>query len=133
MLSTNDEEALVKLLSMHMRAEMAVINKRHTARIHQRLQPYVQATPAVKKPRTIYERPVYKNSTWWTMLLKGECKMIGHPNFKLFRRRFGVPYSMFKEIVEEARTWVSMKGNKDEKLGDSLSDCRGFEEYSFFP
>lgn len=127
MLTTEKEEILVKLLSLHLRAEMAVIKRLRDKRMLQRKQEKLVAPPVVKKARTIYERPVYKNSTWWTMLAKGECKILGHPQSKLFRRRFAVPFSTFRNIVEEARSWMSMKGNLDEKLGDSRADCRGTE------
>jgi hypothetical protein len=127
MISTDKEETLVKLMSLHLQAEMAAIALLHAARMQKRKQGKAEITPVVKKARTIYERPVYKNSTWWTMLVKGECKIIGHPQSKLFRRRFAVPFSMFKNIVEEARSWVSMKGILNEKLGDFRMDCRGIE------
>jgi hypothetical protein len=31
----------------------------------------------IKVGRKIYERPVYTSSTWWPMLLKGDCKIEG--------------------------------------------------------
>ena len=74
--------------------------------------------------RKIFERPVYTSSTWWTMLVKGECKVLGHPQNKLFRRRFSVPFSMFKDIVEEARQWKTDNGNK---LGEPRKDCVGLD------
>ena len=77
----------------------------------------------VKVGRRIYDRPVYTNSTWWTMLIKGECKIINHPQNKLFRRRFSVPYSMFKDIVTVAREWPYCKGT----MGDIGIDCTGVE------
>ena len=64
----------------------------------------------VKLGRKIYDRPVYSNSTWWTMLLKGECKVIGHPQNKLFQRRFSIPFWMFRDIVAEAREWPNGSG-----------------------
>ena len=54
----------------------------------------------IKVGRRIFDRPVYTNSTWWTMLLKGDCKVEGHPQNKVFRRRFSVPFSMFKLICQ---------------------------------
>ena len=77
----------------------------------------------VKVGRKIYDRPVYRNSTWWTMLLKGECKVVGHPQNKLFRRRFSIPFSMFRDIVAEAREWPNGSG----KMGDVTIDCVGIE------
>lgn len=59
--------------------------------------------------------------------MKGECKIISHPQSKLFRRRFAVPFSMFKNTVEEARSWVSVQGIMNEKLGDFRMDCQGVE------
>ena len=66
----------------------------------------LQNCPQVDVVRKIYDRPVYKQSTWWAMLVKGDCKILGHPQNKLFRRRFSVPFSMFKDIVEESRLCV---------------------------
>lgn len=77
----------------------------------------------VKIGRRIYDRPIYSHSTWWTMLQKGECKVIGHPQNKVFRRRFSVPFSMFKDIVAAAREWPHGRG----KLGDITVDCTGTE------
>jgi Plant transposon protein len=54
------------------------------------------------------------------MLLKGECKVIGHPQNKVFRRRFSIPFSMFKGIVAAAREWPHGKGN-------ITVDCTGIE------
>ena len=31
----------------------------------------------VSAVRKIYDRPVYKHSTWWAMLAKGDCKVLG--------------------------------------------------------
>ena len=78
---------------------------------------------AVKVGRKIYDRPLYSNSTWWTMLLRGECKVVGHPQNKLFRRRFSIPFSMFRDIVAEAREWPHGGG----KMGDVTVDCVGVE------
>lgn len=100
MISTEKEDALVKLLSLHLRSEMAAIKRLHDKRMLKRKEEKVDDIPVVRKARTIYERPVYKYSTWWTMLVKGECKILGHPQSKLFRRRFAVPFSIFKSIVK---------------------------------
>ena len=78
---------------------------------------------AVKVGRKIYDRPLYSNSTWWTMLLRGECKVVGHPQNKLFRRRFSIPFSIFRDIVAEAREWPQGGG----KMGDVTVDCVGVE------
>ena len=75
-----------------------------------------------KVSRKLFDRPVYTQSTWWIMLQKGDCKVVGHPHNKLFRRRFSVPFSMFKDITEEAREWKGLNGKK---FGDVATDCVG--------
>ena len=72
--------------------------------------------------RKLYDRPVYMQSTWWIMLEKGDVKVVGHAHNKQFRQRFSVPFSMFKDIVEEARDWIGLNGKK---LGDRVTDCVG--------
>ena len=56
------------------------------------------------------------------MLEKGDVKVVGNAHNKQFRRRFSVPFSMFKDIVEEARDWIELNGKK---LGDRVTDCVG--------
>ena len=56
------------------------------------------------------------------MLEKGDCKITGHAHNKLFRRRFSIPFSMFKVITEEAREWIGRNGKR---LGDRITDCVG--------
>ena len=56
------------------------------------------------------------------MLEKGDCKVVGHAHNKLFRRRFSVPFSMFRDIVEEAREWP---GQNAKRRGDRAVDCVG--------
>lgn len=75
-----------------------ITNKRKEAPDHQKAKEKVR--------RKLYDRPVYTQSTWWIMLEKGDVKVVGHAHNKQFRRRFSVPFSMFKEIVEEARDWI---------------------------
>jgi hypothetical protein len=58
------------------------------------------------------------------MLAKGDCKVLGHPQNKMFQRRFSVPISMFKDIVEESRLWVLDNGKT---LGEPGADCTGVE------
>ena len=72
--------------------------------------------------RKLYDRPVYMQSTWWIMLEKGDVKVVGHAHVKQFRRRFSVPFSTVKDIVEEARDWIGLNGKK---LGDRVTDCVG--------
>lgn len=81
-----------------------------------------QPASKVKLARRIFDRPSYTNSTWWTMLQKGDCKIEGHPQNKVFRRRFSVPFTMFKSIDSEAREWITVG---DKKMGDTTVDCVG--------
>ena len=78
--------------------------------------------PKNKVGRRLYDRPIYAQSTWWVMLEKGDCKIPGHAHNKLFRRRFSIPFSMFKDITEEAREWIGRNGKR---LGDRTTDCVG--------
>ena len=66
----------------------------------------------VKIGRKVYDRPDYKASTWWLMLAKGDCKIEGHPQNNVFRRRFSIPFTMFRQIVSDAREWI-ISGNKN--------------------
>ena len=59
--------------------------------------------------RRIFPRPDYKESVWWKMLEKGDCKIPGTREYKLFRRRFGVRFERFKNFCETARTWDTIK------------------------
>ena len=59
------------------------------------------------------------------MLAKRDCEVNGHPQAKVFRRRFGVPFSIFRDIVETARAWRSMAVDQERKLGDDQIDCVG--------
>ena len=77
----------------------------------------------IKKSRRIFDRPDYRKSLWWTMLEKGECKDPSNRQFLVFRRRFGIPFNLFKVIVERARTWSVNEGKS--KLGDEVTDCIG--------
>ena len=70
----------------------------------------------MKKSRRIYDRPDYKKSLWWTMLEKGDCKDPSNRQFMVFRRRFGIPFNLFKVVVERARAWSLNDGKS--KLGD---------------
>ena len=49
-----------------------------------------------KKSRHIYERPDYQKSVWWTLLQKGDCKDPFNRQYMVFRRRFGIPFDLFK-------------------------------------
>ena len=79
-----------------------------------------------KKSRHIYDRPDYKKSVWWTMLQKGDCKDPSSRQFIVFRRRWGIPFNLFKVIVESARNWSFTGGIT--KLGDDSEDCIGNAE-----
>ena len=39
------------------------------------------------KFRRVFPRPNYRDSVWWRMLEKGDCKIPGSREYKLFRRR----------------------------------------------
>ena len=43
------------------------------------------------------------------MLEKGECKIPGTREYKLFRRRFGVGFERYKIFCEATRTWNTTK------------------------
>ena len=65
-----------------------------------------------KRYRRVFQRPNYSESVWWRMLEKGECKIPGTREYKLFRRRFGVGFERYKTFCEAARTWNGIaKGN----------------------
>lgn len=100
----------------------AVLSARRRAKRCQR--PKIKA----KQGRLIYARPTYTCSTWWTMLQKGDCKVDGHPQNKVFRRRFSVPFTMFKAIVSEAREWITDGGKR---MGDVTTDCVGIKGVPF--
>ena len=61
-------------------------------------------------------------STFWMMWEKVDVKVVGYAHNKQFRRSVSVPFSMFKDIVEEARDWIGLNGKK---LGDRHTDCVG--------
>ena len=115
-----DEDAqMLYMASMFVLAESnfvasVILKKRKVAPDHQVMNPTMR--------RKLYDRPVYMQSTWWIMLEKGDVKVVGHAHNKQFRRRFSVPFSMFKDIVEEARDWIGVNGKK---LGDRVTDCTG--------
>ena len=62
-----------------------------------------------KRRRHVYPRPDYTQSTWWRMLEKGDCKILGHREYDIFRRRFAVTFERYKEFVEKARSWNMSK------------------------
>ena len=56
------------------------------------------------------------------MLRDKQCHDPTHPDGAQFRRRFSIPYIMFIEIYEEAKSWTTIlpdgevwKAEKDEK------------------
>ena len=55
--------------------------------------------------RHVFARPNYKESVWWRMLEKGDCKIPRTREYKLFRRRFGVGFERFKTFCEATRDW----------------------------
>ena len=62
------------------------------------------------------------------MLQKGDCNIEGHPQSKVFRRRFAVLFTMFRTIVTEAREWIV---DGDKKMGDTTTDCVGVDGVPF--
>lgn len=70
-----------------------------------------------KRFRRIYPRPDYKESVWWKMLEKGDCKIPGSREYKLFRRRFGVRFERFKNFCETARNWDTIKTEETDVSG----------------
>ena len=124
--SNEEQKKLVQIASLLLVEEATLF----AAVLGSRRRKLNLSEPALKAKvgRKIYDRPVYTCSTWWTMLIKGDCKLEGHPQNKVFRRRFSVPYSMYKSIVAEAREWIG-PGNK--RMGDVTTDCVGVEGVPF--
>jgi hypothetical protein len=81
----------------------------------------VDSNLKVKVSRKLHDRPIHAHSKWWKMLEKGDCKMVGHAHNKLFRRRFRVPFSIFKDLGEEAGEWLAQNSKK---LGDRRQRVR---------
>ena len=67
------------------------------------------ANGPVRQYRKVFSRPNYKESVWWRMLEKAECKIPGTREYKLFRRRFGVGFERYKIFCEATRTWNTTK------------------------
>ena len=61
-----------------------------------------------KRTRRHFPRTDYNNSTWGRMLRDKQCHDPTHPDGAQFRRRFAIPYSMFIEIYEEAKSWTTI-------------------------
>jgi hypothetical protein len=78
-----------------------------------------------KKTRRVFERPDYLASAWWKMLEAGDCKIEGHRENKKFRRRFGVTFKRFKEIVEDAKDWPIVVGEGEKTYGDIRESASG--------
>jgi hypothetical protein len=64
-----------------------------------------------KKFRRVFPRPDYKQSVWWLMLSKGDCKIPGTREYKLFRRRFGVGFERYRDFCEAASDWDISKNS----------------------
>ncbi|KAG5188752.1 hypothetical protein JKP88DRAFT_303622 [Tribonema minus] len=62
------------------------------------------STPRRKRCRRVYERPDYRRTAWMTML-DNEAQLLDPTSreAKKFRRRFRLPYPMFKELVALVR------------------------------
>lgn len=127
-MNLNDDEAQQRLVHIacllvdDFKLVAAVLDSRSRKRLN------IEPPTKVKVGRRIFDRPIYTHSTWWTMLSKGDCKVEGHPQNKVFRRRFSVPFLMFKLIVSEAREWIVIG---DKKFGDITADCIGKEGVPF--
>lgn len=52
----------------------------------------------VKRPRNVYVRPDYTQSAWAVMLRTEELNDPSSREFKAFRRRFRLPYSVFNAL-----------------------------------
>ena len=66
------------------------------------------------------------------MLAKRDCEVNGHPVVleclsQIFRLPFGVPFSIFRDIVETARAWRSKAVDQERKLCDDQIDCVGIK------
>lgn len=59
-----------------------------------------------KRFRKVVPRAPFADSVWWRLLVKGDCKVVGHTQHSLFRRRFGVTYARYAWIVHTASSWV---------------------------
>ena len=94
MLSTQ----LVALLAVIFEAIRKVLRRRKEA-------DEKAAAAVVPKTRLVFERPDYKTSTWSIMLQSGYCKVPGSRDYRLFRRRFGVGFERYRDIVEKTRAW----------------------------
>ena len=46
------------------------------------------------------------------MLARGDYKIEGYPQNKVFWRRLIIPFTMFRQIVSDAREWI-ISGNKN--------------------
>ena len=63
-----------------------------------------------KRYRRVYSRLNYKESVWWRMLEKGDCKIPGTREYKLFRRRFGVGFERYRLFCQATRDCSRTKG-----------------------
>ena len=58
-----------------------------------------------KKSRAHYVRPGYWNSCWGRMLKLGDFSNIDSRESKRFRRRFRVPYTLYRSILHHVKDW----------------------------
>ena len=68
--------------------------------------------------RRIFPRADYEASTWWRMLQVGHVKDPTTRAHEQFRRRFGVPFSVLKEIVEKTETWGIVSERETDCVGN---------------
>ena len=62
----------------------------------------------VVRSRLVYTRRDYKQSPWWMYVVphpESTYHDLSTHDGKLFRRRFRVPYTFYKDLVETARPW----------------------------
>ena len=64
------------------------------------------------KFRRVFPRPNYRDSVWWRMLEKGDCKIPGSREYKLFRRRFGVGLRMKSPSIMSENVCMFPKGTR---------------------
>ena len=77
--------------------ELAAVEKVVVDIVHDVLQN--EATRKKKRKRKSRSHPAYENSVWGQMLRDPELQLPGSRVARLFRRRFRVPYAVFKEIL----------------------------------
>lgn len=67
--------------------------------------------PPAKRKRTVLPRRDYKASFWWNILGETGLKDPGSTEARLFRRRFRIPYQVFRELIKlvQEKKWFSTR------------------------